>query len=533
MKIRIDHTMAVTGRGNEVVVLRDTTIAFENGVITHVGPTSRLPAGSLQAKPNQPSLKELRGRPLGAILVRTGRITQQQVTEALDKQKNSYGVIGHTLVELGHITDQDVEYALAIQAGREIGGIATSKDMVVINGRDSLVIPGLINTHHHLYQSLTRCMPAVQNAPLFKWLTTLYPFWRELTYDALHQAATISMAELLLSGCTTTSDHQYIFPVDRDVRLEAVLEAAELLGMRIHACRGSMSLSQSDGGLPPDACVQEEVDILADCQRVLDRFHDNRPMAMRRIDLAPCSPFSITPELLDQTHALATERNAMLHTHAAETQDEERFCLQEFDMRPIEYLRKHGWLGPRVYLAHCVHLNDSEIKLLAGTGTGVAHCPSSNMRLGSGIAPIRRMLDSGVKVGLGVDGSSSNDGGNLLAEARQALLLQRVQGNTAGMTAAEAFRLATAGGAEVLNRPELGRLEPGLAADLVMFDANDVTLAGAIAQDPVGALILACPPRPNRVYVAGKLVVEAGRIPGIDWPKLVADFNQMVSERFT
>ena len=532
MRTRIDHATVVTCRESEVLVLEDSSVTFEGGVITGVGPTRELTPGRAPGAGSGPPIEDLKGRPLGSILIKAGYVTPDQIMEALDRHRLTHGVIGQTLLDLGHVSESEIEVALAIQAGREPPITGDSDKTTVIDGRRSLIIPGLVNTHHHLYQSLTRCMPSVQTACLFDWLTTLYPRWRELSYETLRQAATISIAELLLSGCTTTSDHHYVFPAGRDVKIEAVLEAAEALGIRIHACRGSMSLGQSAGGLPPDACVQTEEDILADCQRVLNRFHDPNPLAMRRIDLAPCSPFSVTSELLDETRVLAAEHGALLHTHVAETVDEERFCLARFGKRPIAHLQEHQWLADNVYLAHCVHLNEAEIDLLARTRTSVVHCPSSNMRLASGVAPVRRMLDAGVRVGLGVDGSSSNDGSNLLAEARLALLLQRVGGDVKGLTAAEAFRMATAGGADVLHRPELGRIEPGAAADLVMFDTDDVAFAGAIAQDPLGALMLAQPPRPKRVYVAGEPVLLAGRITGVDWPKVVADFNQMVRERF-
>lgn len=402
----------------------------------------------------------------------------------------------------------------------------------VIDAKKHLVIPGLINTHHHLYQSLTRGLKCVQDAPLFGWLTQLYQRWRHLTYDAVRDAATVSLAELMLSGCTTSSDHFYIFPQGSDARLEAVLEAAEGLGIRIHACRGSMSVGQSHGGLPPDDCVQSEREILDDSVRVIERFHDASPLAMRRIDLAPCSPFSVSGELLRDTAVLARERKLLLHTHAAETLDEERYCLEKFGVRPIRFLQEAGWLGNDVYLAHCVHLSDDEISLLAETRTGVAHCPCSNMRLGSGIPPIRKLLDRKAKVGLGVDGSSSNDGGHLLAEARQALLLQRVCGGAEAMRVAEAFRLPTLGGAEVLNRPALGNLDVGQAADLAMFRADDVAFAGAVAQDPLAALMLCHAPRVDRLIVAGRTVVKDGEVMGLDLPKLIERFNKLVAERF-
>ncbi len=478
MPTRIDHATVITCRGNGAVVLEDASVAFSDGVITEVGPT-RAPSDA----PSPPL----------------------PLSPSAERANQADGV-------------------------RRRGGKGGLEE--VIDGRGRIVIPGLINTHHHLYQSLTRCMPAVQDATLFEWLETLYPVWRRMTYAALRQAATVSLAELLTGGCTTTSDHLYLFPDESDVRIEAVLEAAEALGVRIHACRGSMSLGRSAGGLPPDDCVQSAEAILADSRRAIERFHDPGPMAMRRIDLAPCSPFSVTPGLLDETRGLAAEAGVLLHTHAAETLDEERFCLERFGCRPIEYLRRHGWLGANVYLAHCVHLNDQEIRLLAETATGVAHCPCSNMRLASGVAPVRRMLDAGVKVGVGVDGSSSNDGGNLLAEARQALLLQRVGGDPRAMSAGEAFRAATAGGAAVLNRADLGRVEPGCAADLAIYRADDVAFAGAVAQDPLGAMMLCHAPRPERVIVAGRTVFADGLPTGVDLPKVVADFNQWVGREF-
>lgn len=532
MRTRIDHATVITCRGNDPVVLRDHFVEFSGGVITEVGPAG--PAAESSAPPPARPFAQLKGRPLGAILLALGKVSQAQIQQALESQKQSHGVIGQELVHLGHVREADVEHALAIQSGRAPRtDTAPSDDLAIIDGRDCLVIPGLINTHHHLFQSLTRCAPHVQNACLFDWLVGLYPRWQHLTYDALRQAAMVSIAELLLNGCTTTSDHMYLFPPVGDVAAEAVLEAAEALGIRIHFCRGSMTLGRSAGGLPPDECVETDERVLADSVRVIDRFHDPSPLAMRQINLAPCAPFNITPELLDQTRDLATERGVLLHTHIAETRDEERYCLERFGVRPVEYLRQHRWLGPNVYLAHCVHLNDAEIRLLAETSTGVAHCPCSNMRLGSGIAPVRKMLDAGIKIGLAVDGSSSNDAGNLLAEARQALLLQRVANGAAAMSPADAFRLATLGGAAVLGRPKLGRIEPGCAADLVLYDVNDVALAGAVAQDPLGALILCHPPRPRQVIVAGQPLAQEGHLVRSDEARLTADFNQVVGRQFT
>ena len=422
------------------------------------------------------------------------------------------------------LVDGGIIRAVSPSAGQSRDALAE-----VIDARNHVVIPGLVNTHHHLYQSLTRAVPEVQNASLFDWLTALYGRWRRLDFEAVKAAASVSIAELLLSGCTTTSDHFYIFPPGSGLRIEAVLEAADELGIRIHACRGSMTVGRSAGGLPPDDCVEPEADVLADSVRVIDAFHDPSPYAMRRIDLAPCSPFSISPELLRDTRDLARERGVLLHTHAAETLDEERYCLERFGRRPIAFLHEQGWLGEDVYLAHCVHLNDEEIDLQAQTRTGISHCPCSNMRLGSGVAPIRRLIERGAKVGIGVDGSSSNDGGNVLAEARQALLLQRVTGGADAVTTAQAFRLATVGGAAVLGREKLGRLQPDMAADLVMYRRDDVALAGAVAHDPLGALMLCHAPRPDRVMVAGRWVVQDGRLATADEHALAARLNELVA----
>lgn len=405
----------------------------------------------------------------------------------------------------------------------------SAPDFEIIDARDHIVIPGLINTHHHLYQSLTRALVPAQNAKLFDWLRTLYPRWRHLDHEAVKLAASVSMAELLLSGCTTTSDHFYMMPRGSNVRVESVLEAAETIGMRIHLCRGSMSVGESGGGLPPDDCTEPEDAILEDCVRVLDAYHNPHPLAMRRIDLAPCSPFNVSPELFRDTRDLARERGVLLHTHAAETMDEERYCVEKYGIRPIPFFHEHGWLGDDVYLAHCVCLNDDDIRMLAATRTGIAHCPCSNMRLGSGIAPVARLLAAGAKIGIAVDGSSSNDGGHVLAEARQALLLQRVASGADALTVADAFKLATTGGAAVLNRDKLGRLDVGMAADIAMFRRDDVALAGAAAQDPLGALILCHAPRADRVLVAGRTVVKDGRLTTADEHKLARDLNQLVA----
>lgn len=426
----------------------------------------------------------------------------------------------------------------------------------VLNGTDRIVIPGLINTHHHLYQALTRCLPEVQNARLFDWLLGLYQRWRAVDFAAVEAAARCAIAELLLHGCTTTNDHFYLFPPRSDVRLEAVLGAATDLGIRIHLCRGSMTVGRSRGGLPPDELVENDEDVLRDCARALDAYHDPAPHALRRIDLAPCSPFNVSTGLLRDTLALARERGVLLHTHLAETLDEERYCLDRFGCRPVQYLAKLGWLGPDVYLAHVVHLSNAEIATLAQTDTAVAHCPTSNLRLGSGIAPLRALLAAGVRVGLAVDGSSSNDGGNLLAEAKQALLLARLSqtlddrrenaapnatarsGEPPGhaqyathpplFAASTALRLATAGGAALLRRPELGHLNPGAAADFAVFRTNDVALAGAAVHDPAAALVLCDAPRAEHVFVAGRPVVRDGRLAQADEHVLAENLNASV-----
>jgi 8-oxoguanine deaminase len=437
-------------------------------------------------------------------------------------------------------------HSLAID-GQWVTGLAPAGQVVpdqydeVIAGDRFIVIPGLVNTHHHLYQTLTRCLPAAQNLLLFDWLRVLYERWREVDYRSVNLAAKVAIAELLRHGCTTTSDHFYMLPPGRDARMEAVLDAAEELGIRIHLCRGSMSLGASGGGLPPDDCVEADADVLADSVRVIDAYHDDSAGAMRRIDLAPCSPFNVTPELMRDTRDLARARGVRLHTHLAETVEEERYCLEKYGRRPVGYLADLDWLGPDVYLAHCVYLNDDEIALLAKTGTSVSHNPTSNLRLGSGIAPGERLLDAGVTVGLGVDGASSNDGGNPLAAAKMALLSARVRwrfdaADPAGarglMAASTALRLATSGGAACLGRTELGHLQPGAAADFALFHIDDVALAGAAIQDPVAALVLCDSPPATHVYCNGRRVVENGRLKDVDEEALGAALNECVAARF-
>ena len=411
-----------------------------------------------------------------------------------------------------------------IEAIGPTGELPATADRV-IDATGLLVMPGLINTHHHLYQTLTRGLPAAQDAGLFDWLVAQYPVWGRLTGEAVYTSALVGMAELLLTGCTTTSDHLYLFP--NDSRLDDEIRAAHELGIRFHPGRGSMSLGRSQGGLPPDHVVQDEEAILKDCRRVIEQFHDPRRYSMLRIVLAPCSPFSVTPQIMRECAALARQYGVQLHTHVAETRDEEQFCIEHFGARPVAYMQQLGWLGPDVWWAHVVHVNGAEIRLLAETGTGVAHCPSSNMRLGSGIAPICEMRAAGVKVGLAVDGSASNDSSNMIAEARQALLLQRVVKGAAAFKVMDALEMATLGGARVLGRDDIGYLAPGMAADFVAFDLRGLDYSAAAAHDPVGALILCTPPKVAWSVINGRVVVEKGEIPGLDVERLLAQQKEI------
>jgi cytosine/adenosine deaminase-related metal-dependent hydrolase len=381
----------------------------------------------------------------------------------------------------------------------------------VIDASGWVVLPGLVNTHHHLYQTLTRAM--APNSKLFDWLQTLYPVWARMDGEAIYISALLGMAELILSGCTTSSDHLYLFP--NGARLDDEIRAAQEIGMRFHAARGSMSLGESEGGLPPDSVVEDEQAILDDCVRVIETFHDPEPNAMLRIVVAPCSPFSVTPDLMRESARLARNYGVLLHTHLAETKDEEAFCLEEFGYRPAAYAEHLDWVGDDVWWAHSIHVDDEELALMARTATGAAHCPSSNMRLGSGIAPVRAMLDMGIPVGLGVDGSASNDSSHMLAEARMALLLQRVLGQPAGLTGREALWLATRGGANVLRRDDIGQLAPGKAADFVAFDLENPAYSGA-THDPVNALTLCAPQQVELSVINGRIVVEDGLLRTID-----------------
>jgi cytosine/adenosine deaminase-related metal-dependent hydrolase len=391
-----------------------------------------------------------------------------------------------------------------------------------IDARGRVVLPGLVNTHHHLPQTLTRNVPRVQEAPLFRWLTELYEVWRGADAASVDVAARVGLGELLLTGCTTTTDHLYLFPRGHERLIDVEIAAARDLGIRFQPTRGSMSRGQAQGGLPPDDVVQDEETILADSRRLIREHHDPRPGAMTRIALAPCSPFSVTDGLMRRTAEIAREHGVRLHTHLAETLDEESYCQEVYGCRPVEYLRRLGWLGADVWLAHCVHLSAEEIALFGETGTGVAHCPSSNFRLGSGVAPARAMLDAGVPVGLGVDGSASNDTSNMLAEARQALLAHRVGADPSRwLTAEDVLWMATRGGARCLGRDDIGSLEPGKSADLMMIDTRRLSYAGA-SSDLVAALVFSPFPAPvDTAMVNGRVVVEGGELVGVDVPALV------------
>ncbi len=398
----------------------------------------------------------------------------------------------------------------------------------VIDAKGLAVLPGLVNTHHHFYQTLTRAVPGAQDEELFDWLVRLYPIWGELDDEAVYVSTLTAMAELILSGCTTSSDHLYLYP--NGATLEAQVRAAREMGMRFTVTRGSMSLGRSKGGLPPDHVVQEEDEILADCQQVIEKYHDPQDYAMLRVGLAPCSPFSVTDELLRQSAKLARSyKNVTLHTHVAETRDEETFCLQRFGKRPAAYMQEVGWVGADVWWAHSVYVNDAEIKMMAETGTGVAHCPSSNMRLGSGIARVRKMIDAGVKVGLGVDGSASNDSSHIFTEARMALLLQRVLGGASALTVYEALELATRGGAAVLGRNDIGVLSPGKAADFVGVSLKTLGMAGGAVHDPLAALLLCTIDHVDLSVINGQLIVRDGKLITIDLEDLIERHNAIAA----
>lgn len=388
-----------------------------------------------------------------------------------------------------------------------------------IDASTMLVLPGLINTHHHLYQTLTRAVPDVMNAGLFEWLKKLYPRWAGLDDEAVALSTQLGMAELMLSGCTATTDHHYVFPKRALQGIDVQIEAAQQIGMRFQPTRGSMSLSEKDGGLPPDSVVQDEDTILDESERLIKRYHDSRPGAMVRVALAPCSPFSVTRSLMERTAQLAEKHDVRLHTHLAETRDEDQFCQEVYGMRPTELLEEVGWMNARVWLAHGVHFNDDEISRLGEHGVSVCHCPSSNARLGSGVLPLKAMREGGVKVGLGVDGSASNDASNMILELRQALFLQRVFHGPTALAVGDVLRMATRGSAACWGGDDLGAIEPGKVGDLALFDLNAMAYSGA--HDPLGALVLCAPTRVHTLVVGGNVVVKEQRLLTVDLDALV------------
>jgi len=411
--------------------------------------------------------------------------------------------------------------------------VSKQEEVVRIDASRHVVVPGFVNTHHHLYQTLTRVLPSVQNAKLFDWLINLYEVWRGITPEAVYAGALAGLGELLLTGCTLTTDHHYVFPRTTDGALiDAEIRAAKTLGIRFHPTRGSMSRGKSQGGLPPDDVVQTPDEILKDSVRVLDAYHDPSPGAMTRVALAPCSPFSVTPELMKETARLARERGVRIHTHLAETLDENEYCLKVYGKRPVALMEEFGWLGPDVWFAHCVHLDGAEIEQFAATGTSVAHCPSSNMRLASGIAPVPKMLARGVNVGLAVDGSSSNDSSDMLGELNKALLLHRTLSGPDATTADMVLHMATRGGARALGwDTECGQIAPGFAADLALFRIDTLPYIGGSVHDPVAALLFCGASHiADKVVVNGRVVVDGGRLVFAEEDRIVKEANRIARD---
>ena len=424
-----------------------------------------------------------------------------------------------------------IEDGFIKQVGKSEGLPGSADEVLDLS--DHLVIPGLINTHHHFYQTLTRAVPSAQDVNLFHWLKTLYPIWARMTPEDIYISTKTALAELALSGCTTASDHLYLFP--NGSRLDDEITAAREMGIRLHASRGSMSLGESKGGLPPDSVVDDEDEIIHDSQRLIETYHDSHPGSMTQIVLAPCSPFSVTGELMKRSAELARQYGVHLHTHLAETKDEEQFCQEKFGYRPVAYMQSVDWVGDDVWFAHSVHVSKEEIDVYADTGCGVAHCPSSNMRLASGIAPIWELLGAGVNVGIGVDGSASNDSSHILAEARQAMLLARVRAGVEGaslsgsetpiLTARGTLEMATIGGAAVLGRTDIGSLEPDKCADFIAFNLNKLDFAGAL-HDPLAALLFCNPVNVDVNVVGGKYIVKDGNLQTLDLPIHIEKHNQ-------
>jgi 8-oxoguanine deaminase len=448
-------------------------------------------------------------------------MTERPVDKLLIKNIHTLSTQDDTL---GDITDASVycERGIIRWVGKaDQLELPDSGGMEVIDARNHLVIPGLINTHHHFFQTITRGVAA--DAGLFGWLTELFPLWARVRPDAFRDAVKIAMAELLLSGCTTAADHQFLYV--NGIRLEDEIEAAAQLGIRLHAVRGAISLGRSQGGLAPDVIVESEREVLDDTQSLIEAYHDPRPHSMVRVAVGPCSPATATRELMLESAALARSHGVNLHSHLAENDEDVRFIRERYDMGPGEFAESVGLTGADVWHAHCVKLEMPDIRLFGTTGTGVCHCPCSNLRLASGIAPVRAMLDQGVRIGLGVDGSASNDGGNLLHEARQALFLQRAFGNPKGLSSREALRLATRGGAEVLNRDDVGVIAVGKSADIVGFRLDSLSFAGGLG-DPVASLLLAPPSGVDWSVVNGRMIVSEGQLRTEDAPMLIERHNR-------
>jgi len=400
-----------------------------------------------------------------------------------------------------------------------------------IDGSGKLLMPGLVNTHHHLYQTLTRCVPRVQDMELFEWLVNLYEIWRELTPEAVYWSTLLGLGELMLTGCTLTTDMLYLFPrAVTDLLIDEQFKASEKIGMRFIPCRGSMSCGRSKDGLPPDDVVQDEDVILADMERLIERYHDPKPFAMKRIALGPCSPFSVSPDLMKDTAGLARNFGIKLHTHLAETKTEEEYCEEKFNMRPFELMKSVGWAGSDCWFAHSIFVNEKEIKQMGKMGVGVAHCPVSNLRLGSGIAPVPEMLEAGISVGLAVDGSASNDSSDMLGEVRTCLLIHRYRTGTGSMTVDDVMYLATLGGAEILGFPETGSLEEGKAADMIMIDMNQLAYAGAL-HDPLAAVVMAGASHiVDTNIINGEVVVKDGRLAKFDQDEIIKNANRISKE---
>ena len=425
---------------------------------------------------------------------------------------------------------EDVSGGIVIHDGKIVELVAggqqptTAYDQTYDASRH-VVLPGLINTHHHFYQTLTRAYPDALNKELFPWLKTLYPLWAGLEPEMLKVATTLAMAELMLSGCTLAADHHYLFPYGMEEAIDAQVEAVNALGIRAMLTRGSMRLGEDDGGLPPQSTVQTEQQILDDSERLIQRYHQRGEGATVQIALAPCSPFSVTPEIMKASALLAERNDVRLHTHLAETIDEETFCLQRFGMRTVDYLESVGWLSNRTWLAHGIHFDDDEIKRLGAAGVGICHCPTSNMMLASGIARVKELEAAGAPVGLGVDGSASNDGSNMIQEVRQALYLQRLRYGSSSVTHFDAYRWATEGSAKVLGRNDVGVIAVGMQADLALFTLDEMRFSGS--HDPLAALLLCGAHKADRVMVAGQWTVVNGEIPGLDTQQLIVDHSQM------